>query len=220
MMHVDGLGLASAAESIAKVPEKVEMGKAAFLKLLVAQLENQDPTDPMDNGAFVAQLAQFSSLEGITNLGISMDGMAANMSSLQNLNTAGLIGREVLTEGNGLEYAGEGDNVVFGYGLDESAASVTVGVYDAAGRLVRHLDLGAVGYGDHVITWDGIDDSGNLVAPGSYTFDVQAANESRDEVGTVLYTSGTVSAISMEDGTASLVVGGRLITQDKIKEIY
>ncbi len=217
-MELGGVDHALAAESVAKVPEKEEMGKAAFLKLLVAQLENQNPMDPMDNGAFVAQLAQFSSLEGITNLGVSMNGVAASMASMQNLNTAGLIGRRILIEGNGLDYADA--PVVFGYGLEESAARVTVSVYSAGGNVVRQMDLGAVGYGEHVITWDGEDNSGSPVTPGPYTFSVQAANESGEDLGTVPYTSGMVSAISMEDGTASLIVGGKLITQDQIKEIY
>ncbi len=217
-MELSGVDHTLAAGPVAKVPEREEMGKAAFLKLLVAQLKNQDPMDPMDNGEFVAQLAQFSSLEGITNLGVSMDGVASSMEAMQNLNTAGLIGRRVLIEGNAMEYADA--PVVFGYGLEESAASVTVSVYSAGGNVVRRMDLGAVSYGEHVITWDGEDNSGSLVAPGPYTFSVRAANESGERLETVPYTSGMVSAISMEDGTASLIVGGKLITQDQIKEIY
>ncbi len=104
-------------EAKATVPKKEEMGKDAFLKLLVAQLQNQDPLDPMDNGEFVAQLAQFSSLEGIKNLGVSVDGMAGNMSAMQNLSTSSLIGRYVLVEGNAFELMPD-VSVTIGYSIE------------------------------------------------------------------------------------------------------
>jgi flagellar basal-body rod modification protein FlgD len=121
-------------------------------------------------------------------------------------------------EGDGLEYAGS--PVLLGYGLDESATRVTVKIFDEIGRLVRQMDLGAVDYGDRLVTWDGTDNSGLPVTPGPYTFNVHAVNAFEETMEVVPYTSGRVSAITLEDGTASLVVGGKLITQDKIKEIY
>lgn len=218
MMDVSGVGSALAGGTTAKVGKEETIGKDAFLKLLVVQLQNQDPLSPMNSTEFVAQLAQFSSLEGIRNLGVSMDGVAASMASMQNLGTSSLIGRQILAEGNAIEYAG--GPVVFGYGLDESAASVTLGIYDATGKVVRQIDRGPASYGDHVVTWDGKDNNGLPVPSGPYTFSVQATNASNEKVRAVPYISGVVSAITMDDGTASLIVGGSVITQDKIKEIF
>ncbi len=202
-----------------KIPEKEEMGKDAFLKLLVAQLENQDPLEPMDNGEFVAQLAQFSSLEGIKNLGTSVDGMATNMSSMQNLSTSSLIGRYVLVEGNAFELI-QDVAVTLGYGIEENAANVKVNIYDAVGRLVRQVELGSAERGDHALVWDGTDDAGAPMAPGRYNFNITASSAEGEGIPVVEYATGIVSSVSLDSGTAMISVGGRFIAQDQIKEIY
>jgi flagellar basal-body rod modification protein FlgD len=217
-MDIGGVNTAAAAEYGAKARTQEIMGKDAFLKLLVVQLENQDPLNPTDSTEFVAQLAQFSSLEGITNLGVSMEKMAASVASMQNLSTSSLIGRNVMVEGNGIEY--KGAPVVFGYGLEEGAASVTVSIYDGSSMLVSQVELGPAGYGDHSFTWDGTDDNGIQAAPGLYTFDVEAKNANNETVSAVPYASGVVSSVTFDGSTALLTVGGKTITQDKIKEIF
>ncbi len=202
-----------------KIPEREEMGKDAFLKLLVAQLENQDPLEPMDNGEFVAQLAQFSSLEGIKNLGTSVEGMATNMNSMQNLSTSSLIGRYVLVEGNGFELV-EDTAVTLGYGIEKGAANVEVSIYNETGRLVRKVDLGSAESGDHALVWDGTDDAGVALTPGRYNFNVTAKSAEGDGIPAAEYATGIVTSVSLDSGTAMISVGGRLIAQDQIKEIY
>jgi flagellar basal-body rod modification protein FlgD len=207
-------------ETKAVVPDKVEeMGKDAFLKLLVAQLQNQDPLDPMENGEFVAQLAQFSSLEGIKNLGVSVDGMAANMTSMQNLSTSSLIGRYVLVDGNGFELS-EDVAVTIGYSIEENAAKVKISIYDELGRQVRQVELGKTEFGQHALVWDGTADDGALMPPGRYNFNVTAENAEGDGLEVAKYATGIVKSVSFDNGAAMISVGGRLITQDNIKEIY
>ncbi len=218
-MDIGGVGTAAAAEYGAKASSKEDtIGKDAFLKLLVVQLENQDPLNPMDSTEFVAQLAQFSSLEGITNLGVSMEKMASSVSSMQNLSTSSLIGRNVMVEGNGLEYTGA--PVLFGYDLEESAASVTISIYNDNSRLVRQVELGPADYGDYSFIWDGTDDNGLGVATGFYTFDVEPRDADGETVAATRYAAGVVSSVTFEGSTAMLTVGGKTITQDKIKEIF
>lgn len=218
-MHMNGVSTAVEAEYGAKVSGKEEtVGKDAFLKLLVVQLENQDPLNPMNSTEFVAQLAQFSSLEGITNLGVSMDKMASSIASMQSLSTSSLIGRNVMVEGNGIEY--KGAPVAVGYGLEGGAVSVSVSIYDEGSVLVSEVALGPSGSGDHSFTWDGMDDNGVPVAPGFYTFDIEAKDANDETVSATPYAAGVVSSVTFDGSTALLTVGGNMITQDKIKEIF
>jgi flagellar basal-body rod modification protein FlgD len=217
-MDIGGVGTAVATEYSATAAKEEAIGKDAFLKLLVVQLENQDPLNPMDSTEFVAQLAQLSSLEGITNLGVSMEKMAGSVSSMQNLSTSSLIGRNVMVEGNGIEY--KDAPVVFGYDLEGGAASVTVSIYDGSSMLVSQVNLGPSGSGDKSFTWDGTDDNGVQAAPGLYTFDIEAKDAKDETVFVVPYAAGVVSSVTFDGSTALLTVGGKTITQDKIKEIF
>ncbi|MBI1911756.1 MAG: hypothetical protein HYS21_07105 [Deltaproteobacteria bacterium] len=194
------------------------MGKDDFLKLLVAQLENQDPLEPTDNTQFVAQLAQFSSLEGITNLNTTMESATGSITSLQNYSTANLIGRNIKAEGNEFDYSGSPVNLPFT--VAEDADSLSISVYDPKGKLVNSIDLGSSKKGDYEAAWDGKDFSGNPAANGRYTFSVNAKDSVNNAVDTTTYIRGTASSVSFDSGSASLLVGGSTITQDKIKEIY
>ncbi len=194
------------------------MGKDAFLKLLVTQLENQDPLNPTDNTEFVAQLAQFSSLEGITNLNSSMQSVSGSLSSLESYSSAGLVGRFVKAEGNQFDF--NGSPVAFGYDLEGAAASTSVCIYDSSGRLVRNISVGAAPSGYYEVGWDGTDDNGNAVKPGPYTFTVNAKDPNNSAVGALPYVIGMVSSVEIGSGKAGLNIGGIVISMDSVKEIY
>ncbi|MBI5491399.1 MAG: hypothetical protein HY893_00540 [Deltaproteobacteria bacterium] len=209
-------GTSSTASTSAGVNDA--MGKDSFLKLLVTQLQNQDPLNPTDNTQFVAQLAQFSSLEGITNLNTSMDSVSKGMASLESYNSAGLVGRVVKAGGNQFGFAGS--PVVFGYDLANTAASTSINVYDGAGRAVKNITMGPAQGGYYEVNWDGTDDSGNVVSPGAYTFTVNAKDANNSVVGALPYVTGLVSSVTLDAGKASLNVGGTVVSMDNVKEIY
>lgn len=218
-MVIDGLSAYGSAANNSGSTKKADesMGKDAFLKLLVTQLENQDPLNPTDNTEFVAQLAQFSSLEGITNLNTSMDGMSENMTALQNYGSTSLIGRFVKAEGSRFEYSNS--PVEIGYSLPEDSSSAVLTITNSSGKVVRDVDLGPVKAGSYETSWDGRDNSGAEVTQGSYGFSVEARNK-KTLVETKTYVTGPVTGVSLDSGIADLVVGGSPVSRDKVREIY
>ena len=195
------------------------MGKDAFLKLLVTQLENQDPLNPMDNTDFVAQLAQFSSLEGLQNINSTMTWMANSVTSLQDFGSASLIGRVVKAETSKFDFDGTNEQVV-GFSLGGSAESVSLTITDASGLPVRTIELGARGAGDNEAAWDGKDGRGLALPAGKYGFSVNAKGADGAPMGAEKYILGYVTGVGMEEGSSSIYVNGTAVKRDGIKEIY
>lgn len=216
-MRVDSAVQASDQGKPAEV-SKGSLGKDDFLKLLVTQLQYQDPLNPTDNTQFVAQLAQFSSLEGLTNLQKTAEGMKGSLDSMQDYSSASLIGRSVKADGDSFEFSGS--PVTLGYSVMDNAASAVMTVRDSAGRLVSSADIGAVAAGDHLAEWDGRDNNGTVMGPGDYTFMVSAKGADNSMVKTSTYVTGPVKGISLEDSGAQLLVGSSKVARDRIKAVY
>jgi flagellar basal-body rod modification protein FlgD len=170
---ISGANAASAAASTTAISND-DNSQQRFLTLLVTQLNNQDPTNPMDNAQLTSQLAQMSTVTGIQQLNTTLSGLVSQTGSSQALQAASLVGTSVLAPGNDL-VAGSG---TAGFALDmpSSAATVTVTIKDSAGNTVRTLNLGSMAAGVNGATWDGNDDAGNSVAAGTYQYSVAAAN--------------------------------------------
>jgi len=151
-----------------KTPVKSnEMGKQDFLTLFTAQLKNQDPLDPVKNEAFVAQLAQFSSLEALTNMQASMDNLAKSMGANQMISGASLIGKKVAA-GDSLTALEKGGQIDASINLPQGASGVTLTVQDAKGNTVQELVAGAQNPGTVNLSWDGQDAMGNPAPAGYY----------------------------------------------------
>src|SRR5262245_33854411 len=143
-----------------------------FLKLLVTQMKNQDPLNPLDNAQVTSQLAQINTVSGIEKLNTTLSNLSTSFIAGQSLQSAALIGRSVLTDGNRLVYAGA--PVTGAADLAQPADRVTVTIADAAGNAVRTLELGAQKAGAAQFQWDGLNDAGAKVPEGSYTFKIAA----------------------------------------------
>ncbi|MDP9902275.1 flagellar hook assembly protein FlgD [Variovorax ginsengisoli] len=176
-----------------------------FLKLLVTQLNNQDPLNPMQNAELTSQLAQMSTVSGIEKMNTTLSGLMSQGSASQVLQAASLIGTNVLAPGNTLT-AGSG-TAPFAVDLAAAAAQVKVTITDAAGTAVRTYDAGAMAQGVHGLTWDGKDDSGAAVAAGNYQVQVTAANGSAGVASTAL-TVGQVNSVKQGATGVSLDLGG------------
>ena len=183
-----------------------ELGPDDFLRLLVTQLENQDPLDPMDSEQFTSQLTQFNSLDQLIEMNRKLETVAASQTALANLQTTMLIGREVTAEGNQLYLDSDGASPIY-YNLQTSATRVVVNITDLDGSLVRTLELGAQDAGEQTLSWDGKDNAGLSVPPGVYDFEVNPFDVAGEKVGVVTRIQGIVTGVSLADGEPMLSVG-------------
>jgi flagellar basal-body rod modification protein FlgD len=189
-----------------------------FLKLLVTQLQNQDPMNPMDNAQITSQLSQISTVSGIEKLNTTLQALATSQLSSQALQATGLIGHTVFTDGNTLALTG-GAAAPGGVQLAGDADSVKVNVVAASGTIVRQLELGPQKAGLAGFQWDGLNDSGATVASGKYTYQV-AASSNGQKVDATTLTAGTVSSVTLGADGLHITIGGvGDVTMDQIKRI-
>ncbi len=192
-----------------------ELGKEEFLKLLTVQLGNQDPLTPMENEAFVAQLAQFSSLEQLIGLGESMQNLATAQAVSNGANMVGMIGREVTYAGNSVQHT-RGATDTLNVDVSDAAARVTVTVHDAEGNVVRSIEAGATKGGKVSVEWDGKDTHGMKLKSGEYTYAVSAADAKGTPVDATTQMSGIVTGVTFEAGYPELIVDGQRIAVGQI----
>ena len=184
-----------------------KLGKQEFLKLLVAQLAHQNPLDPMDNTEFIAQLAQFSSLEQLMSVNRNIGLLQLSQASMTNSQVAGLIGREVEAKGATLTLGATG-GAPLRFTLDGAAKTVTVRITDASGRLVRTLELGPRAAGLQHATWDGKDATGLRQPAGTYTIAITARDARGRAVRASTTVRGVVSGVRYERGIPYLELRG------------
>ena len=194
-------GLASATNS---ATGKKALGKDAFLQLLVTQLKNQNPLEPQDNGEFVAQLAQFSSLEGITTLNDTVSGIAGNYNSSQALQASSLVGRSVIAPGD-KAVVDTAKSFTGTISVPASADPVKVKITDADGKVIRTIDLGIQKAGTASFTWDGKDDAGEVAKAGTYTFGATATYDGK-ATSLVTYLPATVSSVTISQTGGELML--------------
>jgi flagellar basal-body rod modification protein FlgD len=196
------------------------MGKQDFLKLFTAQLNNQDPLDPVKNEAFVAQLAQFSQLEALTNIQTSMDGFVNSMSAEKMLGSASLIGKRI-SVADAPSQLSEGGTIDANIDLPEGASGIQLNVTDANGNRVQELIAGAQTPGTVNLSWDGKDSLGNQAPAGTYYLTATAVVNGKTSKVSV-NSLATVRSITTNptDGSISLDVGsGKPILLSSVKQI-
>ncbi len=172
-----------------------------FMTLLITQIKNQDPLNPLDNAEVTSQLAQLNMVGGIERLNERIEAMAASFLSGQSLQAASLVGRNVLVAGTTLENSGQGGR--FGAELSRSVDAISVSIVGPTGDIVERLDLGPQPAGLHALEWDGLDSAGQPVAAGSYRLEV-TASAGGESVPVTTLSSRTVSAVTTGDGKVQL----------------
>ncbi|MFQ5674028.1 MAG: flagellar hook assembly protein FlgD [Nitrospinales bacterium] len=204
--------------SLAPVGTQKSLGKDDFLKLMIAQLQAQDPTNPLDAQNFSAQLAQFSSLEQQLAMNKILEEISNNQATLNNSSMINLIGKSVNSTGNTIEFS-PGKSQTLSYQLPADATTVTVDIFDSAGNKVVSLNPGAQSAGGNTIQWAGLDDKGKTVPAGTYTFKVTAKDASGNELDATTFTSGKVSEIVFENGVTYAIVNGNKIPASEISRV-
>lgn len=179
------------------------MGKQDFLTLLVAQLKNQDPLNPSDPTQFTAQLAQFSSLEQLTNLNTSMGDMVSATNNSTKISALGMIGKEVTFTGSSFKY--DSAPVQLGYTLDGAASQVQLLIQDSTGQPVQTLNGTDLTKGNHTLVWNGLNQNGTAVPAGTYKVIIQAKGIDSTGVAASPFIKSEVTGVDLSGtGTALL----------------
>ena len=171
-----------------------------FLKMMVTQLQNQDPLHPMANGEFLTQIAQFTSASGIDQLQKAFQQFQTSMQTSQALQAASLVGRQVVVQSDRgyLPADGEMDAIVH---LPAAVGNLTVAVLDGAGQLVRKIELGQQPAGDAAFHWDGKDTQGKRMPAGSYQLQAQSEMDGQ-AVSMQVRAAATVESVTLGAGQA------------------
>lgn len=197
-------------------PAGGEMGKEEFLQLLVAQLRNQDPMNPMKSDEFAAQLAQFSSVEQLMNINEGMAGQAQYTSALaQAVNSSaavGVLGRDILAVGDQAQVTGGQAAVQVDVG--GVGGEATARVYDQEDRLVGELDLGAVNGGRQTLELSGLN-----VPDGAYRYEIDVTDTAGEPVSTTSYIRGVVNGVKYGDNGPVLLLGDMEIPLSAVVEV-
>ncbi|MBC8727092.1 flagellar hook assembly protein FlgD [Paraburkholderia sp. UCT2] len=176
-----------------------------FLQLLVAQMKNQDPTNPMDSSQMTSELAQISTVQGISDLNTSVSSLSAQLSAGQQSQAALLIGSTVLAPGNSITVA-SGKTNEFGVTLANSVSDLQIVVKNSAGTIVNTLDLGKQSAGTIPVGWTPTDSAGNTLADGTYTITATGTINGQQATATTLTGATVESVVQQSSGTPGLVL--------------
>ena len=198
-----------------------QMGEREFLKLFTTQLQNQNPLDPMENEAFVAQLAQFSQLEATTTMSEKMTNLVDSLKGERLLNGAALIGKQVAVP-NGPAILKNGAAISGIISVPSGANSVSYAVYDRSGVVVKSQDLGRKPPGDVLVRWDGTNQSGAKAPDGAYRIVATVRSVDGSVTQVPIATPDVVKSVSYSAEANDLVlktINGGTVNFSEVKQI-
>jgi len=214
------LGLTTSADKAKEAAQKQELGQEQFLKLLTTQLTHQDPNKPMENGDFLAQMAQFSTVEGIGDLNESFTEFASSISSGQALQAASLVGQSVLIPSDAAVMSlnkNMGGEIV----LNEDTTDLKVSFLDSNGQPVKTMDLGRQKQGNVAFEWDGLLDDGTYADPGVYQIRAEAQIDGNNTFLST-YVNADVESVGLgnENGIKLALSGLGEVNFNEVKKIF
>lgn len=198
--------------------DKTKLGKDDFLKLLMTQVSSQDPLNPMDNEAFVAQLATFSNLEQLQTANTSLNNLLTAQVANNSTTAASLVGKVASFKTDSVALT-SGVSTTINASLTGDAAAVTTTISDSNGKVVRTLRGPGASKGELQIPWDGKDDGGNPLPSGTYKVAVAANDLTGASVAVSHQGKGLITGVSFEDGVPKLISGGLKISLTDVTEI-
>lgn len=196
-----------------------ELGKNEFMKLMIAQMENQNPLDPQDNGAFISQLAEFSSLQEMQGISASVNNFTNQFKSSQALQASAMVGRSVLVPASSapLSTGGTVSGIV---SVEESTSALNISIFNGSGELVNQFNLGPQAAGTVPFVWDGTNSKGEQMPFDTYTIKAQAGQRGQNtQLDTLL--SANVNSVSIgKTGGISLNLSGMgTVPLEQVREI-
>lgn len=197
---------AAATSSLTAASTDIGATQDRFLKLLVTQMKNQDPLNPMDNAQVTSQMAQLSTVTGIDKLNSTVQALSSSMMATQSLQAVSMIGHVALTDGDSMSLAN--GSAYGGVELTLPADKVTVQIADDKGAVVRTLHLGGQEAGIVDFNWDGMTDGGSTAADGTYTFSaVSELSGKKSDVATLSY--GLVNSVAQSSSGVTVNIGNQ-----------
>jgi len=208
---VNSSSTAASAQSITTLTQQ------DFMNLFVAQMQYQNPLDPMSDSDMATQLAQLNTVNALTTMNNTLNEMMTNQASQNNLQATSLIGKTIEATGNSLSI----QNGVVSNGAYQLSqpGNVTIQISDSSGNLVRQINAGSQGTSMQSIGWNGTNQQGVTLPDGTYTFQVSATDQSGNAVSAATYLLGTVDGVSFQNGAAVYQVGGNNINFSDILAI-
>jgi len=198
--------------------ENDEVGQDDFLNLLIAQMQAQDPLNPLESAEFTAQLAQFNSLEKLIEVNGHLEALTAAQLFSGNAQFVDYIGKTIKASDNRIQM-NDGNAVDLHYELSGDAGSVAIHVYDGGGSHVRTLDAGGAPAGEHSAEWDGRDDNGRKVPDGTYRFEVAAADVAGHPVAAAPFSLDRITGVTFQDASAQLMADQKTIPISEVLRV-
>lgn len=196
----------------------VDKAQDRFMTLLITQMKNQDPLNPMDNAQVTSQMAQLSTVTGIDKLNSTVESLMSNMQSGQSYQAANMIGHNVLVPGSTVTTKGTGG--YFGVDLATGADKLTVTIKDSAGTTIRTMNLGAQEAGSIPFKWDGLADDGTVAKTGNYKFEVAATTAGQSVTADVLNYAEVMSVSNSTSGVKLNLSNSDSVSTSDVKEIF
>jgi flagellar basal-body rod modification protein FlgD len=209
-------GLSTQSTTTSKTAQQ-ELGKDAFMQLLISQLAYQDPLEPMENTEFISQLAQFSALEQQQNIAAGIQLLALSQTASTNSQMVNLIGKRVLIPGNQFSLESE-KSVTLRYDLEGQGTPAEIIIKDKDGNVVRKIDITEFKQGMNQVSFDGKDTDGNWLNTGTYTYEVVSATGDKID-GLTAYANYLVDAVAFDGSTILLKSAGISINLGDISEV-
>ncbi len=197
---------------------KKEMNKDDFLKLFVAQLQNQDPLNPDDGTEMASKLAQFNGLEQMMNMNKTMEQMVKSQNLGRNLQLVNYVGKEITVDGGRVKLK-DGQPSSSTFTVAKSATRATLSIRDSTGMVVSERELGPLDVGSHPFQWDGKNDAGNPVADGLYHFSIYARDIDGNQVTVPITSKTTISGVDIQSETGELFTELGPVNFDDIRSV-
>ncbi len=198
---------------------KKTLGQEDFMRLLVTQLQYQDPLKPMEHTEFVTQLSQFSSLDHLSGINSGLKTLTDTQKDINNKQAVNFIGKDVKASGSKLFVDDKKGASGIGYQLIDDATEVVIRIFDQDGKTVRSIEAGPQSIGFHTAVWDGKDYSGNIMPAGEYNFSVSAKDVKGDEINILSNVVGVADGVLFDGGVPYLTINGMKIPVSDIEEV-
>lgn len=195
-----------------------ELGKQDFLNLMMTQMANQDPMDPMDSEKMMTQMAALGTVEQLQNVNKQLDTMVSGQHDIARASAFSYIDKDVEVGSNSLKLAG-GKPAPASYSLDGNAERVQIHILTPEGDPVRVIKKEGLNQGSHSFNWDGTDNEGDMLPQGEYKYKVFASTGDGEKIGVNQFKKGRVSSVNFESGRPTLVVNGEDIPLHQIKGV-